>query len=322
MYSIILLHTLSLGAHMATDGRLNLGYACINETLKKQNIRINRTFKKATLNSKGLAHAANIAEQNLKGLYKLLHWNVEHNIKLFRLSSDMFSWGDTYGIHNLPNIAKLRALGKLIGDYTKKHGIRLSSHPGQFCCLASPNEDTVVKAIQSLNFEGDIMDLLQQPLDHRAKINIHLGGVYGDKAAVYSRFLQAYELLDDCVKLRLTVENDDKASMYTTKELYDNIFKPASIPVVFDFHHHSIHNDGMPEQEALEMALATWPAGIRATTHYSESAQLERTDVRIQAHSFLIYSKIPDHGLDFDVMIEAKGKELALLNHRKLWGSV
>lgn len=304
---------------MATDGNLNLGYACINETLKKQKIRINRTFKKATLDSKGLPHAAEVAEQNLQDLYKLLHWNVEHNIKLFRLSSDMFSWGDTYGIHNLPNYDKLQALGALIGDYTKANGIRLSLHPGQFCCLASPNEDTVVKAIQSLNFEGSIMDLLQQPLDHRAKINIHLGGVYGDKTGVYKRFLQAYDLLDDSAKLRLTVENDDKVSMYTTQELYDNIFKPAGIPIVFDYHHHSIHNDGMPEQEALEMALSTWH-GIRPTTHYSESALLERDNVKVQAHSFLIYSQIKSYGHEFDVMVEAKGKELAVLGHRERHG--
>lgn len=304
---------------MATDGNINLGYACINETLKKQKIRINRTFKRATLDDKGLEHAAITAEQNLKDLYRILHWNNEHNIKLFRLSSDMFSWGDTYGIHRLPNYEKLQAIGKLIGEYTRANDMRLSLHPGQFCCLASPSEDIIVKSIQSLNFEGSIMDLLQQPRDHRAKINIHLGGTYGDKFGVYDRFLKAYDLLDESAKSRLTVENDDKESMYTTKELYDNIFKPSGIPIVFDFHHHSIHNDGMPEREALEMALSTWH-GIRPTAHYSESALLERPNVKIQAHSFLIYSQIQSYGHQFDVMVEAKGKELAVLGHRERHG--
>ena len=304
---------------MATDGNLNLGYACINETLKKKKIRINRTFKKATLESKGLEHAGNIVEQNLKDLYEFLRWNAANNIRLFRLTGDLVPWGDTYGIENLPNYEKIQAIGKLCGDLAAKENIRLSLHPGQYCCLASPTEDTVVKAVRALNFEGSIMDLLHQPRDHRAKINIHLGGVYGDKPGVYKRFLQAFDLLDDCAKTRLTVENDDKASMYTTKELYDNISTVAGIPIVFDYHHHSLHNDGMSEQEALEMALSTWH-GIRPTTHYSESALLERDGVKPQAHSFLVYSQINSYGHQFDCMVEAKGKELAVLGHRERHG--
>ena len=70
------------------------------------------------------------------------------------------------------------------------------------------------------------------------KINIHLGGAYGDKKSAMDRFCQNFKLLSQSVRSRLTVENDDKESMYSTKELYNGIYNRIGVPIVFDYHHH------------------------------------------------------------------------------------
>ena len=81
-------------------------------------------------------------------------------------------------------------------------------------------------------------------------------------------------------------------------------------------YHHKFCTGGLTEQEALELALSTWH-GITPCTHYSESRRKEQLDesIKAQAHSDLVYKEIPTYGNEFDCVIEAKHKELAVLNY-------
>ena len=297
-----------------------LGYACINATLRKNHkIRANRRAIKKTYEEKGLPHIGDLVAQNLNDLYKILQWNVENKIRVFRLSSDLTPWGSEYEFTDLPNATEVMALFKKAGQYALDHDIRLSFHPGQFCVLASPKEHVVLNAISDLELHGRLMDALLQPRSHLAKINIHLGGAYGDKQQAAKTFCQNFTRLSDAVKSRLTVENDDRTNLFSTKELYDYVYTNTGIPIVFDFHHHAIHPDGLSERDGLALAFKTWQ--VRPCTHYSESKQLERPTAILRAHSTLVYSKIPDHGFDFDCVVEAKGKEQAVLLHRRKHGN-
>ena len=136
------------------------------------------------------------------------------------------------------------------------------------------------------------------------------------------RFCKNFERLPDSVKTRLTVENDDKQTMYSVKELYNGVYKRIGVPIVFDYHHHRFCDGGLGEQEALELAISTWPEGITPATHYSESRREEQGDatIRVQAHSDYVYQKINTYGNDIDVMIEAKHKELAVARYLELHG--
>ena len=294
-----------------------LGYACVNATLrKKHKIRANRRAIKKTYEEKGLPHIGALIEQNLNDLYKILQWNVEHKIRVFRMSSDVTPWASEYKWSDLPNEQEVMRLFRKCGQYAIDNNIRLSFHPGQFCVLASPKEHVIQNAISDLELHGRLMDAFLQPRDHRAKINIHLGGAYGDKQKAAETFCRNFPRLSDAVKTRLTVENDDRTNLFSTKELYDYVYTNTGIPIVFDFHHHAIHPDGLSEQEGLSLAFKTWQ--VRPCTHYSESRQLERgPDALLRAHSTLIYSQIQDYGLDFDCVVEAKGKELAIMHHRR-----
>ena len=131
-------------------------------------------------------------------------------------------------------------------------------------------------------------------------------------------FCKNFHRLSDAVKTRLTVENDDRASLYSTKELYEEIYLKIGIPIVHDFHHHTFCTGGIEQDEALLYAVESWGA-VKPVTHYSESRSIEQDDPKIKAnaHSDMIYNKIETYGFDVDVMIEAKKKEVALLHYRE-----
>ena len=146
------------------------------------------------------------------------------------------------------------------------------------------------------------------------KLNIHCNGVYGDKISAMDRFCKNFERLSESVRTRLTVENDDKGTMYSVKDLM-YIHERIGIPIVFDYHHHQFCTGDLSEQEALELALSTWPDGIKPIVHYSESKALheENDKLKPQAHSDYI-NELPNlYGNDVDVMVEAKAKELSIL---------
>ena len=297
-----------------------LGYACINNVLRNQKIRANRRAIKRTFHEKGLPYIGELVAQNLKDLHTILEWNHKHNIRVFRMSSDITPWGSEYEFTDLPNATEVMSLFHKAGQYALDHNIRLSFHPGQFCVLASPKEHVVLNAISDLELHGRLMDALLQPRSHLAKINIHLGGAYGDKQAAAKTFCQNFPRLSDAVKTRLTVENDDRQNLFSTQELYDYVYSNIGVPIVFDFHHHAIHPGGLSEQDGLALAFKTWQ--VRPCTHYSESRQVERgPKALLRAHSHMVYSKIQDHGFDFDCVVEAKGKEQAVLLHRRKHGN-
>ena len=360
---------------------MELGYACINSTLQNtRGITTNRGMRQKTFNEKGLDYVSELALQNVKDLVTIIKWNEEKDIKLFRMSSDLFPWMTFYDFTDLPDYTKIINLLKGAGVLAEKYGQRLTFHPSHFNALGSPNPIVVEKAIKELNKHGDIMDIMGlsttvynkianllkgvgvlaekynqrltfhpshfnalgspnpivvekaiKELDkhsdimdliglsttHYNKINIHVGGAYGDKPTTLDRWCDSFYKLKDNTKSRLTIENDDKANMYSVVELVEGISKRTGVPVVFDYYHHKFCTGDLTEQEALELAASTWPEGIVPCTHYSESRRKEHLDesIRAQAHSDLITGTIETYGNNIDVVVEAKHKELAVLGY-------
>ena len=299
---------------------MNLGYACINMTLseKKPKVTTNRSMIKRTFLEKGTDYAAELSLLNCRDLVEILRWNVENDIKFFRLSSNIFPWASEYQIEDLPTYQKIKTILNGCGHYARQNGVRLTSHPGPFNVLVSPNEKVIQNTLIDLTNHGKVFDLLGLDRTPYNKINIHCNGVYGDKQSAMDRFCKNFELLPESVQTRLTVENDDKASMYSVKDLM-YIHERIGIPIVFDYHHHMLHPGGQTEQEALELALSTW-GDIKPVVHYAESRSIEHGNPKIkpQAHSDMIRNPFDDYGNEFDVMIEAKHKELALLEYRDM----
>ena len=295
---------------------MNLGYACINMTLgsQKPKITTNRGMIKRTFTERGIDYASELGLLNAKDLFTILQWNNEHNIKCFRTSSDIFPWGSEYGLQNAPDYKEIKAILQLCGKYAEEHGIRITSHPGPFNVLVSPREHVVENTIKDLELHGEVFDMMGLSRTPYNKLNIHCNGVYGDKISAMDRFCKNFERLSESVQTRLTIENDDKASMYSVKDLM-YIHERIGIPIVFDYHHHTFQTGGLSEQEALELAMSTWPKDITPMVHYSESKRLHEGNDKLkeQAHSDYI-NQLPNlYGNNVDVMVEAKAKELSIL---------
>jgi UV DNA damage endonuclease len=292
---------------------MNIGYACINMTMGKK-VTTNRTMVKKTFNAKGLDYVSELALLNAKDIIKILEWNRMNGIHFFRLSSALIPWGDQIDITQLKDYKEIKWELKKAGLFAKFHNIRITSHPGPFNVLVSPKESVVEKTIADLELHGKIFDMMGLSKTPYNKINIHCNGVYGDKKSAMDRFIKNFKRLSKSVQKRLTIENDDKASMYSVKDLM-YIHNVLKIPIVFDYHHHQFCTGDLSEQAALELAATTWPKGITPVVHYSESKALHENNPKEkpQAHSLYIKSLPNTYELDVDIMVEAKAKELAIL---------
>ena len=295
---------------------MNLGYACINTGLSASRIMTNRTMRRKTFDARGIDYVSELALANVKDLKTIVQWNNEMGIKLFRLSSQIFPWSDEYDITHLKDIVEINKLMLEIGQIATDGGQRLTMHPGPYNCLASPTQKVVDKTIRELNFHSYQFNMMGYTPSNYNKINIHVGGAYGDRKSTLARFCDNFHLLNDDTKKRLVIENDDSPNEYSVKDLFDGIYQVIGIPITFDYFHHKFNTGGLTEEEALKMASITWPKGVTQCCHYSESRRKEKLDesIRAQAHSDLIYDKINTYGLELDIVIEAKSKELAIFN--------
>jgi UV DNA damage endonuclease len=216
----------------------------------------------------------------------------------------------------MKDIDEIKEILKRCGEFATKHEMRLTMHPGQFVVLTSPHQHVVDNSISELKAHSDLMNYMGLSETPYNKINIHMGAAYGDKVNSAKTFIKNFKTLPDDIKKRLTIENDDKAVMYSTKDLYELIYQEVGIPIVFDYHHHKFCTGGLSEEEALRLASTTWN-GIKPIVHYSESKALnEGLKVKMQAHSDYYLNKINTYGMDMDIMMEVKMKELALLKYR------
>jgi len=231
------------------------------------------------------------------------------------MSSEMFPWATEYEFTQLKDWNQISTILKKCGDKAIKYGQRLTFHPGPFNVLTSPKESVVLNTIKDLEVHGRIMDTMGLSQTPYNAINIHCNGVYGDKKSAMDRFITNFQRLSKSVKNRLTIENDDKASMYSVKDLM-YIHKKTGIPIVFDYHHHKFNTGDLSEEDALKLASQSWPVGVIQLTHYSESKSLHENNIKLkpQAHSDYINELPNSYGVKIDVEVEAKAKDLAILN--------
>jgi UV DNA damage endonuclease len=295
----------------------NYGYCCINLTLDKAGIKIGRSMIKKTFDAKGIKYAGELAEANIRDMIEIIKWNNDNGVKLYRMSSSMFPWMSEYELTDLPNWSTISNLLKGAGTLVQKYGQRVGFHPGQFCVLPSPNQKTVDNSIKELDQHAFIMDTMGLPINQQYSMNIHVGGSYGDKEAAIQRFIDNFKLLSPSAQSRLVLENDDKPAQYSVSDLY-RIYQAIGTPITFDYHHHRCYEDPMPEQDALQLAASTWPKGIRQLCHYSSAKKLhEDSSAIIRAHADYLYEYIETYGMELDIEIEAKAKELALQKYQK-----
>ncbi len=280
--------------------------------------------------------------QSIEYVTEVFHYLHKVGIHMYRMSSDFVPYlthPDMPQFHNQLEEAEeeLAALGAL----AKKYDIRLSLHPSQYILLNALDEEVAKKSITDLNAQAKLLDTLG--CGPEGVVVTHVGGVYGDRDESKARFVRRYLELPDATKKRLVVENDDVS--FSASEVLE-ISAATGCPVVFDnLHHFCFNPEALPMADALKRALATWPEDVTPKIHYSSpSTDFETTmekekgatgrertvtklhSPRLKAHAdfinpleFVLFWQAvgADTLRDFDIMLEAKGKDVALLRLRR-----
>ena len=280
--------------------------------------------------------------QSIEYVSEIFHYLHKVDIHMYRMSSDFVPYlthPDMPQFHNQLEEAEeeLAALGAL----AKKYDIRLSLHPSQYILLNALDEEVARKSITDLNAQAKLLDKLG--CGPEGVVVTHVGGVYGDREESKARFIRRYLDLPDATKRRLVLENDDVS--FSASEVLE-ISAQTGCPVVFDnLHHFCFNPEALPMAEALKRALATWPENVTPKIHYSSPSTDFETTVekekgatgrertvtklhspRLKAHAdfinpleFVLFWQAvgADEMRDFDVMLESKGKDVALLRLRR-----
>ena len=300
---------------------MNLGYACLNTELRKSNIFCSRTCRLKTIEEKGMNHLYSLTEKNLDDLLKMLKWNKDNGIHLFRMSSDMFPFATHKDYYQKYDLEQFKEKLKKIGEIAKEYSQRLSFHPCQFIQINSEKPHVVENSIRDLDFASNIMDLMG--LDQNSVIVVHGGPKSGGKKKCLQRLAENFKKLSESCQKRLVLENCELC--YTIEDLLElNI-----CPVVVDFHHHNLNQGNVDTDEKLleiiQKVKKTWDEKqIKIKFHISESREgitEKDTLAKRRAHSDYI-TFIPEIlnmiDFEFDLMIEAKMKEQALFKMKDL----
>lgn len=284
---------------------MKIGYAClvvgVPDTTMKTTRKANATDERLT----------ELIQNNLASMENMIDYNIKHGIKMYRISSDIIPFGSDLETNQLDWVnlftENLKQLGKKIRD----HDIRISMHPGQYTVLNSLDEGVVNRAVVDLEYHTQFLDALEVNDSH--KIILHIGGVYGDKDAAKSRFIEVYKRLSDRVRARLIIENDH--SLYTISDVLE-ISEATGAPVVYDNLHNACNpsDPTVSDAEWIKKAKETWKsADGRMKIHYSQ----QKTGGRLGAHTDTIYIE-PFMAfyeevalLNVDIMLEVKDKNLS-----------
>jgi UV DNA damage endonuclease len=272
---------------------------------------------------------------SIERLHAVFDYLERTDIRMYRMTSDLVP----YATHpDLPQfhdqVDECQGELAMLGARARELGLRLSFHPGQYCVLNSERPEVVDAAIRDLELHAQVLDVMGQP--EEAVVVLHVGSLAGDARGAAERFVRGFERLSDRARSRLVLENDDR--LFGLGDVLQ-LSSRTGVPVVWDAHHHACLNpDGIPEREALSLALATWPSGVVPKLHYSspktavEERRVKRGRrvVRVpslpprRAHADLVdpfafarFLREVVRGKSVDIMLEAKAKDLALLRLRE-----
>jgi len=254
-------------------------------------------------------YLSKIVLHNLDSLYKAIEYCVGAGIGCFRLTSQFLplcshpEW--KYQLSDLPDFNELMDKVDICKRYKNEKKLRLSLHPDQFVVLNSPRSKVVQSSINELEYHADLAELLGIDV-----INIHAGGVYGNKSEAISRFEKHYNDLPTKVQSRLTLENDDKS--YSPQDLLP-LCEKNKIPFVYDVHHHRCLKDDLSIGETTKQAIATW--NREPLFHISSPIEGWSGPKPQRHHDYIAAEDFPIEWNSLEnvtIEVEAKAKELAI----------
>jgi UV DNA damage endonuclease len=292
---------------------MTFGYACIN-------LSISDKFKTITVKSANklteieLIHKVkNITLHNLNLTYKILQWNIENDIYMYRLTSNLiplvthsllknWNWWDDQDIIDICNNIKA---------FVISNNIRISFHVSPFCVINSPRIEVLNSSIEILQYHNTISNMLGINI-----LVLHVGGIYNDKKSAINRFIINFKTLPIDIQNKIVLENDDKS--FNVEDVL-NICKVLNIRMCVDFHHDRCFISDNKIDNYLDDIIKTWndeipkchiSSGKDSTTNKSHADYINEND-------FNYYLNLINN--NFDVMFESKSKELSILKLKNIY---
>jgi UV DNA damage endonuclease len=283
---------------------MRIGYPCINRAI---GCTASHTFRLTSYNE---VRMSEIIAGNLACLEKILAFNVHHGLLFFRITSDLVPFA-SHPVCTFPWWEEFAGEFDTIGAYIRQHGFRISMHPDQFVLINAMDKRVLQRSIADLKYQVQVLDLMG--LDPSAKVQVHVGGMYGDKQVAIERFLKRYDLLESAIQERLVIENDER--LYSLSDCLA-IHEQCGIPVIADTFHHSLLNNGERFLSLLTSVRKTWKGkdGIPMIDYSSQEPGR-----RFGAHAMHIVEEdfrqfiTETMPTDFDIMLEIKDKEKSAL---------
>ena len=256
-----------------------------------------------------LDYLSKVVLHNAESLYAALVFCKEKGIGDFRINSQILPLKTHphagYDLCELPDHEIIMERFSRCGRFGMEHDIRMGLHPDQFTLLSSPDNRVNEKSHIELMYQAEIAVMVNADV-----INIHGGGAYGDKKQALKRLRHNIELLDDRVKTRLTLENDDR--VYTPEDLF-SVCRDMEIPLVYDVHHHRCLPDGQGIEKTTELALETW--NREPLFHISSPLDSWQSKNPRNHADYIDVRDFPQcwKNLPITVEVEAKAKEIAVI---------
>ena len=296
-------NTFGKGREVYKRSVIRLGYPTQNLTIPAGT---NRTCRLASLHD--VEKVRTLIRENLEGLKAILHWNAGRGIQLFRMGQAMipfashpdfpYDWEEEHG-------DELRQAGEL----ARELGIRLSMHPGQYIQPGSLKPEVVERSLAELRYVARLFGIIGNP---DSVLVLHMGGVYEDRTATARRFAEVMRLETGILRY-LALENDER--VWTVAEIVETA-NSLGIPAITDAFHHGLNPGGLTLEEALDLSLPTWEArGDRPKLHLSSQDPEKQPGAHAYSVELVDWRMLVDAlgSREADVMVEAKGKEHALV---------
>ncbi len=246
--------------------------------------------------------------RNALSLVMAIEYCGKNNIGSFRINSQILPLKThpdiKYSLDSLPDAKEIKSTFNLCKKRAQSLQVRLTFHPDQFILLSSADPQVTKKSIEELEYQAQVSQMVGADV-----INIHAGGVYGDKKAALERVGYALTRLNKAVRQRLTFENDDRS--YTPSDLLA-FCKKHSVAFVYDVHHHRCLPDDLTVEQATALALKTW--NREPLFHISSPKEKWTSPNPRWHHDYIDIKDFPQcwRNLDITVEVEAKAKELAV----------
>lgn len=273
-----------------------------------------KTFKQIPDQKAALRQLIRIARENIHNTQRILYHCVAHDIRFYRFSSRLIPLAGHERMKKVNLVKVLEADFRALGDFVRKHRMRVGFHPEHFTVLNSPRRDVIIQAVRDLRRHVEMLKAMG--LDSAYKCNIHVGGTYGDKRQSTRTFLANYRRVHPEIRSYLCLENDDRS--FTARETLD-VARSCGVPMVLDLHHHWCNHDGETVQELWPDIVKTWdaerfPPKVHVSSPKNENEFRSHADY-VTLEPLLDFLRMARSYTDeLHVMIEAKKKDAALFD--------